>query len=83
MELCPPLISETNLEDKMSHDKSTKFIDLPLGRLVDAGIKGMEKNKIRLNPGFSKIMRFMSKIAPDFVTHQWGKTMMKRMNNEN
>ncbi len=45
--------------------------------------KGMEKNKIRLNPGFSKIMRFMSKIAPDFVTHQWGKTMMKRMNNEN
>lgn len=77
MELCPPVISETNLTDTYDEGFMNKMISLPLAKLVNAGIKGMEKNKIRVNAGFTKVMRFSMKFAPDFITHAWGQMILK------
>lgn len=77
MELCPPVISETNLTDTYDEGFMNKMISLPLAKLVYAGIKGMEKNKLRVNAGFTKIMRFSMKFAPDFITHTWGQMILK------
>ncbi|MEI2397531.1 hypothetical protein V8V88_19930 [Paenibacillus phytohabitans] len=77
MELCPPVISETNLTDTFDEGFMNKVISLPLAKLVKVGIKGMEKNKIRVNAGFTKVMRFSMKFAPDFITHTWGQMLLK------
>ncbi|WP_342424009.1 SDR family NAD(P)-dependent oxidoreductase [Paenibacillus sp. FSL E2-0178] len=77
MELCPPVISETNLTDTFDEGFMNKVISLPLAKLVKVGIKGMEKNKIRVNAGFTKVMRFSMKFAPDFITHIWGQMLLK------
>lgn len=77
MELCPPVISETNLTDTFDEGFLNKMISLPLTKLVTIGIRGMEKNKIRVNAGFTKIMRFSMKFAPDFITHTWGQMLLK------
>lgn len=77
MELCPPVISETNLTDTFDEGFMNKVISLPLAKLVTVGIKGMDKNKIRVNAGFTKVMRFSMKIAPDFITHTWGQMLLK------
>ncbi len=37
----------------------------------------MERDKLRVNAGFTKIMRFSMKVAPDFITHTWAKTILK------
>lgn len=77
MELCPPVISETNLTDTYDEGFLNKMISLPLAKLVNAGIKGMESNKLRVNAGFTKVMRFSMKFAPDFITHTWGQMILK------
>ncbi|OKP93363.1 SDR family oxidoreductase [Paenibacillus sp. P32E] len=77
MELCPPVISETNLTDTYDEGFLNKMISLPLAKLVNAGITGMEKNKLRVNAGFTKVMRFSMKFAPDFITHTWGQMILK------
>ena len=77
VELCPPVISETNLTDTFDEGFLNKIISLPLEKLVNIGIKGMEKNKLRVNAGFTKIMRFSMKFAPDFITHTWGGMLLK------
>lgn len=77
MELCPPVISETNLTDTFDEGFLNRMISLPLAKLVNAGVKGMEKNKIRVNAGFTKVMRFSMKFAPDFITHTWGQMLLK------
>lgn len=80
MELCPPVISETNLTDTYDEGFLNKLISLPLTKLVNVGIKGMLKNKLRVNAGFTKVMRFSMKFAPDFITHTWGQMILKQIN---
>ncbi|WP_439443909.1 SDR family oxidoreductase [Listeria aquatica] len=63
MELVPPLVSETNLEATSAEDANIP--NMTLETLVQKGIKGMEKNKKRVVPGFSKFLRFAGKFFPD------------------
>lgn len=77
MELCPPIITETDLTETYDEGFLNKRIALPLPKLVEAGIRGIEKNKLRVNPGFAKPMRFFMKFAPDFITHAWAKTILE------
>ncbi|SFE24631.1 uncharacterized oxidoreductase [Paenibacillus algorifonticola] len=83
MELCPPVISETNLTDTYDEGLMNKLISFPLTKLVNVGIKGMLRNKLRVNVGFTKVMRFSMKFAPDFITHTWGQMILKQGNKEN
>jgi uncharacterized oxidoreductase len=41
---------------------------MSLDTLVKHGIKGMEKNKKRVVPGFSKFLRFAGKFFPDLLS---------------
>lgn len=77
MELCPPVISETELTTTYDEGFINKMIALPLPKLVEAGIRGIEKNKIRVNAGFTKLMRFAMKFAPDFTTRTFAKMVLK------
>lgn len=63
MELIPPLVAETNLEPSVK--EGDKFPNMTLDTLVKHGIKGMEKNKKRVVPGLSKVLRFGGKFFPD------------------
>lgn len=66
--------STTPLNDKfMGMDGfSTRALMAP-EKVVDAAIRGMQKGKEDIFPGFSKIARIMSKVAPKFLLSQAGK----------
>ncbi|WP_159888330.1 SDR family oxidoreductase [Paenibacillus puerhi] len=67
MELVPPLVAETNLvPDTQS---SGPVPNMSLDTLVKHGIKGMEHNKKRIVPGFSKFLRFAGKYFPDVLSN--------------
>lgn len=74
MELVPPLVSQTNLEHTTS---SSSIGDMRLEDLVKVTLKGMEKNKIRVNAGFSKVIRKMGQIAPDLAESNMAKQSLK------
>ncbi|MGG1615312.1 SDR family oxidoreductase [Paenibacillus sp. NRS-1781] len=66
MELVPPLVAETNLLPGMQNGG---IPSMSLDTLVKHGIKGMEQNKKRVVPGFSKILRFAGKYFPDTLSN--------------
>ncbi|AVK60963.1 oxidoreductase [Lactobacillus sp. CBA3605] len=73
LELLPPLVTETNLTSQYDNDRLTKMVSSPLSKLVDAGIKGMAKNRLQVNVGFTAVLRQFMKIMPNTITHIWGK----------
>ncbi|AKP67449.1 SDR family oxidoreductase [Companilactobacillus ginsenosidimutans] len=77
VELLPPLISGTNLTTQYDNALFAKFANSPLSTLVDAGIKGMERNKTQIDVAFTKVMRLSMKIMPRTITHIWGQQTMK------
>ncbi|AOZ92927.1 SDR family oxidoreductase [Paenibacillus crassostreae] len=67
MELVPPLVAETNLApDKQS---GGGIPNMTLDTLVKHGIRGIEQNKKRVVPGFSKFLRFAGKYFPDVLSN--------------
>ncbi|MNY71993.1 hypothetical protein D3C86_2104480 [compost metagenome] len=67
MELVPPLVAETNLQPDMQSGGSIP--NMSLDTLVKHGIQGMEKNKKKVVPGFSKFLRFAGKYFPDTLSN--------------
>lgn len=66
MELVPPLVAETNLQEAT---QSGGIPNMSLDTLVKHGIQGMEQNKKRVVPGFSKVLRFAGKYFPDALSN--------------
>ncbi|MEV5026762.1 SDR family oxidoreductase [Paenibacillus sp. LPE1-1-1.1] len=66
MELVPPLVAETKLQQDMP---SGGIPSMSLDTLVKHGIQGMEQNKKRVVPGFSKLLRFAGKYFPDALSN--------------
>ncbi|ANY67162.1 oxidoreductase [Paenibacillus sp. BIHB 4019] len=66
MELVPPLVAETNLLPDMQNGG---IPSMSLDTLVKHGIQGMERNKKRIVPGFSKLLRFAGKYFPDTLSN--------------
>ncbi|WP_145331265.1 SDR family oxidoreductase [Paenibacillus xylanexedens] len=65
MELVPPLVAETNLIP----DSGGPIPSMSLDTLVKHGIQGMERNKKRVVPGLSKVLRFGGKYFPDALAN--------------
>ncbi|MDQ0167151.1 putative oxidoreductase [Bacillus horti] len=65
MELVPPLVAETNLLP----ENEGPIPSMSLDTLVKHGLKGMEKNKKRVVPGLSKVLRFGGKFFPDVLAN--------------
>ncbi|MCM3781990.1 SDR family NAD(P)-dependent oxidoreductase [Neobacillus mesonae] len=66
MELVPPLVAETNLQPVMH--SGGRIPNMSLDTLLKRGIHGMENNKKRVVPGFSKFLRFAGKYFPDALS---------------
>lgn len=67
---------------------NTKFLDMDgfdpksmmePDKLIHAAIKGMQDDKYEILPGVSKIIRFMSRLAPGFILKQTSKAGAKLM----
>jgi len=73
MELVAPG-SSTSLNDKFKSEDgfNPKMLMAP-EKIVDAAIKGIQKNKDEIFPGLAKVMRIMSRIAPKLMISQAGK----------
>ncbi|MDU4694521.1 MULTISPECIES: SDR family oxidoreductase [Paenibacillus] len=67
MELVPPLVAETNLQPDTQSNAGVP--NMSLDTLVKQGVQGMEKNKKRVVPGFSKFLRFAGKYFPDTLSN--------------
>ncbi|MFS0723568.1 SDR family oxidoreductase [Paenibacillus sp. 1P07SE] len=65
MELVPPLVAETNLLPETEGPIPSMSLDT----LVGHGILGMERNRKRVVPGFSKLLRFAGKYFPDVLSN--------------
>lgn len=66
--------SSTPLNDKFKSEDgfNPKRLMAP-EKIVDAAIKGIQKNKDEIFPGLAKVMRIMSRLAPKLMISQAGK----------
>lgn len=73
MELVAPG-SSTPLNDKFLHEDGFNAGALMAAdKIVDAAIKGIQKNKTEVYPGLAKLMRILSRVAPKLTVEQAGK----------
>lgn len=73
MELVAPG-SSTPLNDKfMNEDGFNPKMLMAPGKVIDAAIKGMQHDKDEVFPGFAKVARILSRLAPKFLLSQAAK----------
>lgn len=66
--------AKTPLNDKfLNEDNFNPRMLMAPEKVVDAAIKGMQKDRNEIFPGFSKIARVLSRLAPKFALKQAGK----------
>lgn len=66
--------SSTPLNDQfMNIDGFDPKMMMDPGKLIDAAIKGLEKNDFEIYPGLAKMLKIMSRLAPAFLLKQTGK----------
>ncbi len=67
--------SKTPLNDKFKTEEGfTEKALMSPEKIVDAAIKGLEKDKNEIYPGLAKVMKIMSRIAPKMMINFAGKT---------
>jgi uncharacterized oxidoreductase len=74
-ELAPPA-TETPLIDAfgaLSDPKQNMKVD----KMVQIAIEGLLKNKLEIKPGLAKVLKFMSRLAPNFILNVLDKTIEK------
>lgn len=49
------------------------------GKMVRYAIKALEKNRSEILPGQSSALKFMSRVAPQFILNQMSKTVEKML----
>jgi uncharacterized oxidoreductase len=79
-EVAPPS-TETPLQDAFSHiDLGSSSPLMKVDKVVTQAIKGILTNNVEILPGMAKIMKIMSRIAPDFAVNMIDKTIEKAKN---
>lgn len=78
-ELLPPA-SKTGLNEKFATlDGFTESGSMDADKIVDAAIKGLQKNQVEIYPGMSAVLKNMSRIIPGFLLKQFSKVGVKVM----
>lgn len=74
-ELAPPG-TDTPLQNEFSSvlDNSQ---NMKVGKMVNIAIQGILKDKLEIKPGMAKVLKVMSRIAPDFIFNQISKSLAK------
>ena len=66
--------TKTPLNDAFKGDvKDNQLMDLD--KMVDAAIRGLQKDKLEIFPGLAGVLRIMSRIAPGFMFKMMSKTV--------
>lgn len=77
-ELAPPVVQTPLIEAFDSHDiEGVKAMDV--GEMVRGAIKGLERDRLEILPGQSRAMKFMSRVAPQFILKQLSKSVDKML----
>ncbi len=71
-ELCPPATQTELLESFPSEDMQGVSI-MKVTDMVKAAIRGMENDQLEIRPGQSNQLKFMSRLAPQFILTQMSK----------
>ncbi|WP_291148002.1 SDR family oxidoreductase [Flavobacterium sp. UBA7680] len=74
-ELAPPA-TETPLGDAFEGFVDRKQ-NMKVDKMVEIAIDGILKNKVEIKPGLAKILKFMSRLAPNFILNVMDKTIEK------
>lgn len=74
--------ANTPLNDKFKTEEGfdVKMLMEP-GKLIDAAIKGLQKDHLEIYPGLANIMKWMSRIAPSVLLKQLSKVADKALAN--
>jgi uncharacterized oxidoreductase len=72
-EIAPPA-TETPLLSKANKDDMKGISIMPVDKMVEASITGMEKDQCLICPGQSSSLKFMGRIAPEFIFKQLSKS---------
>ncbi|XZF15940.1 SDR family oxidoreductase [Chitinophagaceae bacterium MMS25-I14] len=68
--------AKTPLNDKFANDVDSRMMMAP-DKLVATAIKGLMNNRYEILPGLSRIIKFMSRLAPEFILKQMSKPVEK------
>jgi len=71
-ELLPPL-TNTDLQNAFSPEDMKGSVAMDTGKMVQVAIKGFGNNVLEIRPGQSNLLRFMSRVAPQFILNQMSK----------
>lgn len=75
-ELAPPL-TETSLVENLGADNFEGIKAMDVSVMVRAALKGLEQDRFEILPGQSRMMKFMSRLAPQFMLKQLSKSVDK------
>ena len=70
--------AKTPLNDKFEGDVDGKSL-MDAGKLIAAAVKGLENNTFEIYPGAAKIIRIISRLAPNFLLKQLSKPVDKML----
>ncbi|MHB1922332.1 MAG: SDR family NAD(P)-dependent oxidoreductase [Chitinophagaceae bacterium] len=70
--------AKTPMNDKFEGDVDSKSL-MDADKLVAVALKGIENDKLEIYPGLAKVIKIVSKIAPDFLLKQLSKPVNKML----
>lgn len=73
-ELAPPA-TQTELLSEFNSEDMKGITIMKLDDMVRVAVKGMQSDRFEIRPGQSNQLRFMSRLAPEFILSQMSKTV--------
>jgi uncharacterized oxidoreductase len=73
-ELAPPA-TQTELLGDFNPEDMKGIAIMKVDEMVRAALKGMEEDKYEIRPGQSNQLKFVSRVAPDFILRQMSKSV--------
>ena len=79
-ELAPPATSTPLLENLGSDSLNSKSpVVMKLDKMVSVALSGLEKDTSEIRPGMSNVVRWMSRLVPNFILKQVNKSVAEEL----
>src|SRR5690349_12518055 len=79
-EIAPPATSTPLLENLGSDTLNSQSpVVMKLDKMVSVAMKGLEKDIDEIRPGMSNVMKWMSRVAPNFILKQVNKSVAQEL----
>lgn len=77
-ELAPPAV-QTPLIETLDSDDFEGVKPMDVCEMVRSAIKGLERDRLEILPGQSRLLKFMSRVAPQFILNKLSKPVDKML----